>query len=261
MSAVGTCKRLIIAVARKIVPPHLRPGLDPVRKFLRRVLFVFLPSMREQRRLDRMIGPLGHWEAIKEYQISLLKNMGLRPHHSLLDIGCGPLSGGLAFIPYLEPGNYYGVDLRKSAIDEAKVQVKKAGLTEKKPVLVVSDCFGARELEGTTFDFVWASQITYHLDARLLEQCLEWISSCLKPDGKFLADFISIPALVTPEKRWYEYSFHFHALETIGGLCDKHDLTFTNLGAIANFGYPVDWDFKHNYLLEFRKVSEREECL
>jgi cyclopropane fatty-acyl-phospholipid synthase-like methyltransferase len=222
---------------------------------------MLLPSLREQRKLDRMIGPLGHWEAIKEYQISLLKKMGLQPHHTLLDIGCGPLSGGLAFIPYLEPGNYFGVDLRKAAIAEAKVQVEKAGLAAKKPVLVVSDSFGARELDGTRFDFIWASQITYHLDARLLESCLEWVSACLKPGGRFLADFISIPALVTPEKRWYEYSFHYHTIEAIGDLCDKLDLTFSNLGAIESFGYPVDWDFKHNYLLEFRKVSSQEECL
>lgn len=249
------CKRTVLGVARKIVPPSLRPGFDPVRKFLRHVLFLCIPSMREQRRLDRMIGPLGHWEAIKEYQISLLKRMGLRPQHTLLDIGCGPLSGGLAFIPYLEPGNYFGVDLRPSAIEEARYQVEKAKLADKKPVLVVSDTFGAGELGGEKFDFIWASQITYHLDDQQLDTCLDWVSSCLKPDGRFLADFISKPDLVTPEKRWYEFTFHYHPFDAVRDVCSRHGLVVSNLGDIENFGYPVDWDFKHNHLLEFRKLN------
>ena len=259
MSGLAVCKRTILGVARKIVPPRFRPGLDPIRKALRGVLCVFVPSLREQRRLDDMIGPEGHWEAMKTYQISLLKGAGLEPRHTLLDIGCGPLSGGLAFIPYLEPGNYFGVDVRRSAIEEAWVQVKKAGFAEKKPVLVVSETFGARELEAQKFDFVWASQITYHLDERQLNDCLGWVSSCLKPDGRFLADFISIPDLVKPEKRWHEFSFHFHSFDAVRKLCSKHELEVSNLGDIEKFGYPVDWDFKYNHLFEFRKLDSNRQ--
>ena len=44
---------------------------------------------------------------------------GLKPEHKLLDVGCGPLRGGIKFINYLEPGNYYGVDKRADVIDES----------------------------------------------------------------------------------------------------------------------------------------------
>ena len=121
-------RKSVVNTGRKVVPRRLRPAFNPLRMFLRRVLNKYDKSVEEQNRLGWMIGPLGYWEEMQDYQINLLKQLGLQPHHALLDIGCGPLSGGLAFIPYLDAGCYFGVDIRESAIEEAHKQVAKAGL-------------------------------------------------------------------------------------------------------------------------------------
>lgn len=241
-----------LGIASKIVPQRFRSRLDPVRRQIRNALDKFDKSAEEQKRLDRMIGPAGHWDEIQEYQFNLLKTMGLEPHHKLLDIGCGPLPGGLAFIPYLDAGNYFGIDLHEDAMNEAHVQVAKAGLAVKNPHLLVSSTFGSQELDGYKFDYIWASQMTYHLDSSLLESCLEQVASCLKPDGKFYADFISNPDQVRPDKRWLDYSFHFHKLEDVVELSKSKGLAMSNLGKIEDYGYPVAWRLKNNYLLEFR---------
>ena len=51
----------------------------------------------------------GMWEEIGQLQFDYLRNDGLRPDHSMLDIGCGTLRGGRHFIAWLSPGKYTGL--------------------------------------------------------------------------------------------------------------------------------------------------------
>src|SRR5437588_11759454 len=47
------------------------------------------PLYREHARLEKLVGPRGVWIHLQQYQFNILSSMGLRPHHSLLDVGCG----------------------------------------------------------------------------------------------------------------------------------------------------------------------------
>ncbi|MBA2614534.1 MAG: hypothetical protein H0U90_01940, partial [Actinobacteria bacterium] len=58
----------------------------------------------------RTIGNVPRWELVGDLQFEYLKERGLEPEHYLLDVGCGPLRGGIRFIQYLETGHYYGVE-------------------------------------------------------------------------------------------------------------------------------------------------------
>lgn len=53
----------------------------------------------------------GRWEETGRIQMQLLQDIGLLPHHTLLDIGAGALRLGCKAIPYLNPGNYWATDL------------------------------------------------------------------------------------------------------------------------------------------------------
>ena len=59
----------------------------------------------------------GMWEEIGKLQFDFMMQQGLKPHHVLLDIGCGPLRGGVYFIKYLDKGNYLGIDKNKSLVN------------------------------------------------------------------------------------------------------------------------------------------------
>ena len=61
-----------------------------------------IPSQKERLRLEMLVGPIGKWDILRQFQLEALLKNGLQPHHSLLDIGCGPLQGGVAFIQYLD---------------------------------------------------------------------------------------------------------------------------------------------------------------
>ncbi|HTR18374.1 MAG TPA: hypothetical protein VMH91_00090, partial [Candidatus Paceibacterota bacterium] len=45
------------------------------------------------------------------FQLERLIAHGIKPQHTLLDIGCGYLRGGQYIIDYLEEGNYTGTDI------------------------------------------------------------------------------------------------------------------------------------------------------
>lgn len=61
----------------------------------------------------------GMWDELGDLQFEFMKEQGLKPHHRLGDVGCGALRGGVKFIPYLDAGNYYGLDINASCIDAA----------------------------------------------------------------------------------------------------------------------------------------------
>lgn len=212
-----------------------------------------IPAVRFQHLLDSMVGPIGYWKELQEYQLNLLKKMGLLPHHRLLDIGCGPLQGGLAFIDYLEPWRYCGLDVRESVIEQAHNQIARAGLTGKQPFLTVSRTFGKDELRGLQFDFIWCCQVMYHLDETLLGSLLEIVPRLLAPGGKLFGDIIGYPNKVTEGSRWSGFRFFLHTVESISIKAHGFGLSVQELGPIEEFGYPGEIDLRTNRLLKFEK--------
>jgi SAM-dependent methyltransferase len=227
----------------------MAPPQSPLGKYTYAIARRIVPAVRLQHRLDSMVGPVGYWKELQRYQIDLLKRMGLLPHHRLLDVGCGPLQGGLAFIEYLEPGRYFGVDIRQSAIEEARKQVARARLIEKKPVITISRSFGMDELRGLQFDFIWCCQTMYHLDETLLGSLFEKVSLMLTPDGKFLGDIIGYPNNVADSSCWNGFRFFLHTVESISSKAHGFGLSVQAMGTIEEFGYPREIDLKTNILL------------
>src|SRR5215831_9764445 len=64
------------------------------------------------------VGPPEKYDLVAAMQFNLLTALGLRDHHTLLDIGCGSLRAGRLFIPFLLPGKYFGLEPNKWLIRE-----------------------------------------------------------------------------------------------------------------------------------------------
>ena len=65
-------------------------------------------------------GKAAGWDARGAFQCALLEHLGLRPGDTLLDIGCGPIRGGVHFIRFLDAGGYRGVDYNPSFVAAAQ---------------------------------------------------------------------------------------------------------------------------------------------
>ena len=134
----------------------------------------------------------GDWERKGRIQIEFMKRRGLEPHHKFLDVGCGVLRGGLHFIDYLEPGNYYGIEAQEARIAAGEWELRQAQLEHKKPNLLVNEAF---ELDrfGETFDYALALSLFTHLDLNHIVRCLYEVGNSLNKWGEFYATFHEAP--------------------------------------------------------------------
>jgi SAM-dependent methyltransferase len=134
----------------------------------------------------------GLWEDVGRLQFEYLRQRGLRPHHRLLDVGCGALRGGIHFARYLEEAHYYGLDLNASLIDAGRRELRLAGLDHKRANLAVSDTFDFAQF-GCPFDFALAQSVFTHLPFNPIIRCLVEMRKVLKRGGEFHATFFEAP--------------------------------------------------------------------
>ena len=64
------------------------------------------------------VGPEENYDLMAGLMFVRMFQVGLRSYHTLLDVGCGSLRGGKLFIPYLDVGNYYGIEPLKELVIE-----------------------------------------------------------------------------------------------------------------------------------------------
>src|SRR5215471_11064025 len=103
------------------------------------------------------VGPPEDYDLIAAMTFNLLTTLGLRQHHSLLDVGCGSLRIGRLLIPYLNRGKYFGVEPNKWLVEEGIKRELGQGLLEiKHPTFFFSESpeiIGKAEI---SFDFAVA---------------------------------------------------------------------------------------------------------
>jgi hypothetical protein len=131
----------------------------------------------------------GRWEEWGKVEFDFMVERGLRPHHVLLDIACGALRAGVHFIPYLDAGNYLGVEkerelIRRGLAKELPAQVRE----QKRPELLVSDSFEFERLSKRP-DYALAWSLFTHLVAADLETCLRKLRAYVGPEHQFYATF------------------------------------------------------------------------
>ncbi len=110
---------------------------------------------------------LQDWDIHSQQQLDFLTSRGLRPYHTLLDFGCG--TGRLASraVPYLEKGNYTGIDISPKALECAAHYLKAHNMIDKMPRLVLGG--GQISAAGEKFDFIWSHSVLTHLPMEILQ--------------------------------------------------------------------------------------------
>lgn len=142
----------------------------------------------------RLVGPADKWNVLRKFQIHFLKSNGLEPEHTLVDIGCGVLRGGIPLIDYLDEGNYYGIETRQHVLDEGREEVIAAGLEDKNPHLICNaDGFNELSFPETKFDVMWAYSVLFHMSDETLQECLDFVARYLDTNGVFYANVYTGP--------------------------------------------------------------------
>lgn len=240
---------------------HVPPAVSVLqRRFLMRVertlrsfrrhlygLRSIVPGLRYTHRIESLVGPLGYWNQLQRYQLRVVTELGLKPHHTLLDIGCGPLQGGIVFTRYLEPAHYVGVDHKPSAIKAAHDELSRRRLWGKNPRVLFSHCFGDDHLGDAQFDFIWLSQVLYYFDESAADRLFAMARRRLRPGGMMAGDILG-PA--TDSSFLRDPKPPAHTPESLDKMARPHGLRTTRLGTLSEFGYPRRLNLRHNVLIK-----------
>jgi SAM-dependent methyltransferase len=135
------------------------------------------------------VGPPDQYDFMGGSQFALLFLLGLREHHKVLDFGCGSLRAGRLLIPYLDVGNYYGIEPNAWLIEDALARQLGGMERLKSPRFSRSDSFEA-DVFGESFDFILAQSIFSHSGPALTAKALHSFARSLRPEGLCAATFI-----------------------------------------------------------------------
>ena len=137
------------------------------------------------------VGPPEDYDLIAAMTFNLLTTLGLRQHHSLLDIGCGSLRIGRLLIPYLNRGKYFAIEPNEWLVEEGiNREIGKSLVEIKRPTFFFSDSPEKIGQANTLFDFVVAQSIFSHCGLDLIRGWLCAISRSLARDGVLVATFL-----------------------------------------------------------------------
>ena len=146
--------------------------------------------MSDTRRYRGQVGPVDHFDLAAATTFSLLAHLGLREYHSLLDVGCGCLRVGRLLIPYLEAGNYCGIEPNQRLIEAGiECEIGRELVTMKSPRFDTGSAFDLGVF-GQAFDYILLHSIWVHASEQQVLRCLEGAKAHLKPDGMLIASYV-----------------------------------------------------------------------
>lgn len=159
----------------------------------------------------------GKWDALGKLQREFLIAQGLQPHHRVIDVGCGSLRAGVKLVDYLDPGNYYGIDINESLLD---VGYEKE-LTDELRAKLPRDHLRATERFdcdfGVEFDYGIAQSVFTHLSLNHVRLCMYRVAQVMPPGGRFYVNFFEAgrshpldQSLYGEGRRWTERNAFFY---------------------------------------------------
>lgn len=186
-------------------------------------------------------GTVGHreyvgayWDEMGRLQFDFLVGQGLRRHHTLVDIGCGSLRGGVRLIPYLRRGRYLGIDKRADLIAAGVTHELSRWLRWRKhPELVVSDRFEFDRFSRHA-DVGIAQSLFTHLTPDVIEQCLRSLAAW-SPRCRLFATFFEADTSQANPGEPHDHRRFAYTRDEMGELAQRAGWRFTYVG---EWGHP-----------------------
>jgi len=140
----------------------------------------------------------GLWDELGNQQLEFLKTCGLKPGQAFIDVGAGSFRAGVKLVPYLEPGNYYAIDIQACLLEAGYTrEIEPAGLADRFPRhnFVANPNFDVSSF-GRTFQAGIAQSVFTHMPITRLSACLTALAPHFSHGGTF---FVTV--FLAPEER------------------------------------------------------------
>ena len=140
------------------------------------------------------------WYRIGRHQYHWLVAQGLRPDHRFLDVACGSLRLGQYLIPYLNAGNYYGLEAEPSLVRDGLAHELDHGIAElKAPTFGHGYSFDFSFCPG--FDVAIAQSLFTHLTLADIHLCFANLRPMADPKARFYFTFFEGETVRNPAGR------------------------------------------------------------
>ena len=160
------------------------------------------------------------WLKIGQLQFDYLVGHGLQPGDRMLEIGCGNLRAGRLFIDYLDPGNYYGLDISPEILLAAQRTLAESGLQAKVPHLMLVNDLKFDFLPAEKFTVIHAHSVFSHSPLPVIDECLAHVGRIMTADAIF--DF-TFDRTEGEEHQVLREDFYYRP-ETLFALAERHGL-------------------------------------
>ena len=164
------------------------------------------------------IGRVDEWESHGFLQLDFLTDLGMKPEHRLLDIGCGVGRAARRFVPYLHPGNYTGIDISKKALRHAVELAISEAWADRKPKFILN---ADVDLDDT-FDFMWAHSVFTHLPDWQIEKMINNAAKMLQQKFEFKYKRAEKPQRSGLKQFQFDYGFFADIAKDAGFKAEQH---------------------------------------
>jgi len=189
-----------------------------------------------------LVGPSKLWNMKRDFQFQFLSKMGLERQHHLFEIGCGTLRGGIPLIQYLDKDHYFGVEIREIALNEGKKELKEFDLEGKNPTLLLSPDISEISI-NCEFDYIWSFSVLFHMEDKVLNKTISFVSKHLSKDGIFYAN-VNIGN--KKEGSWQGFPVVTRSFDFYQKICDKYGLSVSDIGSLEEVGHISNIDSQDN---------------
>ncbi len=111
-------------------------------------------------------------------QFNFLISLGLREHHTFLEIGCDSLELGKLLIPYLSDYHYFGYESRVKLLQSGLKKHFRNNIDVKHPYFYDNQNFNTL---GIKFDFIFDQNVFSYAPKRIIHKYLSEIKKVMKP--------------------------------------------------------------------------------
>lgn len=129
------------------------------------------------------------WYGIGRRQFHFLVSEGLQTSDRFLDIACGSLRLGQYLIPYLDAGNYFGIDGEQSLIDAGLDYELLYDLAARKRPSFAANYEFNFDFVGGTVDVAFAQSLFTHLTAEDISLCFRSLHAIADSTTRFFFTF------------------------------------------------------------------------
>ena len=172
----------------------------------------------------------GLWHELGELQFRFLVDQGLEPRHVLLDIACGSLRAGVRLVPYLDPGNYLGIDIDASLIEHGRtVELGERLCAVKQPEFVVSATFEFARFSRRP-DYAIAQSLFTHLTPADIGLCLRNLRAAAGPGTVLFATFFEVAQPFANPAQSHPHAPFRYTVEEMRRLGEEADLRMDYIG-------------------------------